>query len=118
MPPPPAPLLYVQHSLEGLAAFSHVWILFLFHQNSNVAVKAKVIRSIEAEDIKGKKGRERERERVCIYICVCVCVNGVLPLLTYLKLVAALFIPVVYLRAHLRLYIYIYLKCDYYYHYV
>lgn len=38
--------LTAQHSLEGLEAFSHVWILFLFHQNSNVAVKAKVRRGV------------------------------------------------------------------------
>eukprot|EP00053_Salpingoeca_punica_P018938 m.188408 g.188408 ORF g.188408 m.188408 type:complete len:649 (+) comp17536_c0_seq2:118-2064(+) len=31
-----------EHSLEGLAAYSHAWLLFIFHKNNNVAVKAKV----------------------------------------------------------------------------
>jgi len=30
------------HALEGLEAFSHVWILFVFHDNLNVAVKSKI----------------------------------------------------------------------------
>lgn len=30
------------HSLEGLDAFSHVWLLFVFHLNGNVAAKSKV----------------------------------------------------------------------------
>jgi len=30
------------HSLEGLAEFSHVWLLFVFHLNSGKSVKAKV----------------------------------------------------------------------------
>ena len=29
-------------SLEGLAAYSHVWLLFVFHLNTNTAVRAKV----------------------------------------------------------------------------
>ncbi|KAL9986484.1 hypothetical protein ACROYT_G000639 [Oculina patagonica] len=31
-----------EHSLDGLENFSHVWIIFLFHKNTNKAVKAKV----------------------------------------------------------------------------
>ncbi|XP_015919693.1 tRNA (adenine(37)-N6)-methyltransferase isoform X2 [Parasteatoda tepidariorum] len=31
-----------EHSLIGLEEFSHVWILFIFHENENVGVKAKV----------------------------------------------------------------------------
>ena len=30
------------HSIEGLAAFSHVWLLFVFHLNKDKSVKAKV----------------------------------------------------------------------------
>ncbi|XP_020600832.1 tRNA (adenine(37)-N6)-methyltransferase-like [Orbicella faveolata] len=30
------------HCLDGLENFSHVWIVFLFHKNTNKAVKAKV----------------------------------------------------------------------------
>ena len=30
------------HALEGLAAFSHVWLLWLFDQNGGEAAKAKV----------------------------------------------------------------------------
>ncbi|XP_064609208.1 tRNA (adenine(37)-N6)-methyltransferase-like [Liolophura sinensis] len=31
-----------EHSLEDLDSFTHVWILFLFHKNSDCATKAKV----------------------------------------------------------------------------
>ncbi|XP_064619079.1 uncharacterized protein LOC135482713 isoform X2 [Lineus longissimus] len=31
-----------EHSLEGLHHFSHLWIIFVFHQNNNSCTKAKV----------------------------------------------------------------------------
>ena len=31
-----------EHAVEGLAAFSHVWLLWVFHRNGGEAVKAKV----------------------------------------------------------------------------
>ena len=31
-----------EHSLENLSEFSHVWLLWVFHQNSQTSVKAKV----------------------------------------------------------------------------
>ncbi|CAH1780893.1 unnamed protein product [Owenia fusiformis] len=31
-----------EHSLQGLEAFSHVWVIFLFHKNNNSHRKAKV----------------------------------------------------------------------------
>lgn len=30
------------HALDGLESFSHVWLLFIFHKNSNNSLKAKV----------------------------------------------------------------------------
>ncbi|EGD74781.1 hypothetical protein PTSG_12526 [Salpingoeca rosetta] len=30
------------HALEGLAHFSHVWLVFYFHLNDNISVKAKI----------------------------------------------------------------------------
>ena len=34
--------LNAAHSVEGLGAFSHVWIIFVFHLNGNVGTKSKV----------------------------------------------------------------------------
>ena len=34
--------LNAAHALEGLSAFSHVWLIFIFHKNGNVATKSKV----------------------------------------------------------------------------
>lgn len=34
--------LNAAHALEGLEAFSHVWIVFVFHLNGNAATKSKV----------------------------------------------------------------------------
>ncbi|ELT89165.1 hypothetical protein CAPTEDRAFT_221783 [Capitella teleta] len=31
-----------EHSLEGIADFSHLWLIFLFHKNNNSYTKAKV----------------------------------------------------------------------------
>jgi len=31
-----------EHALQGLTAFSHVWVLFVFHDNGNKAIKALV----------------------------------------------------------------------------
>ena len=34
--------LNAKHALEGLASFSHVWLVFVFHKNGNSAAKSKV----------------------------------------------------------------------------
>ena len=36
------PELNLSSALEGLEGFSHLWLIFLFHQNTNKGVKAKV----------------------------------------------------------------------------
>lgn len=36
------PELNLDEALDGLAGFSHVWLIFLFHQNANKGVNAKV----------------------------------------------------------------------------
>jgi tRNA (Thr-GGU) A37 N-methylase len=32
-----------EHSVEGLAAYSHVWLIFWFHQNGNKSIRPKVL---------------------------------------------------------------------------
>lgn len=36
------PGLNASHALEGLENFSHVWLLWIFHDNGNVATKSKI----------------------------------------------------------------------------
>lgn len=36
------PELNLNKALEGLEGFSHIWLIFLFHQNTNKGIKAKV----------------------------------------------------------------------------
>ena len=42
--------LNASHSLDGVAAFSHVWLIFIFHLNGNQAAKSKVLgKALEGE---------------------------------------------------------------------
>ena len=34
--------MFPERRADGLAGFSHVWVIFLFHKNKNAAVKPKV----------------------------------------------------------------------------
>ena len=36
------PESHLQGALEGLEGFSHIWLIFVFHQNANKAVRAKI----------------------------------------------------------------------------
>lgn len=36
------PELNLREALDGLLGFSHVWLIFVFHQNSNKGIKAKI----------------------------------------------------------------------------
>jgi tRNA (Thr-GGU) A37 N-methylase len=58
-----------EHSVEGLAAYSHVWLLFWFHQNGNKSIRPKVP-TLSAHRPIVRSSRGCLAARHCTHACV------------------------------------------------